>query len=265
MREIQALKYLDGHPNVIQLKDVLLDGDTIIMTFEYLVNDLYDILNNMGEGGLSEHQILYVIYQLLCAVNNEIIHRDLKPSNIMFDKTGVLKLIDYGWARVDVLQLEEYKDWFSDTQNDEIANSEGSGDQIINRWWPKYSLEVGTRWYKAPEMLLGSKTYDNSIDVWAIGCIFAELMGDKPIFKGMNDIEQIIMIIRTLGTPNHETWPEFEQLPDYHKLVFPDSQGIDLRDHFSNQSSELVKFMSKFLQFNPKSRISIEDALSDPM
>ena len=108
------------------------------------------------------------------------------------------------------MQLEEYKDWFSDVQNGEITNSGGLDGQNNLKFWPKYSLEVGTRWYKAPEMLLGSKQYDKSIDVWAIGCIFAELMGGKPIFKGMNDIEQIVMIIKTLGTPNHETWHEFE-------------------------------------------------------
>jgi cell cycle related kinase len=101
------------------------------------------------------------------------------------------------------------------------ANSEGSGGNLDLVVRPKFSLEVGTRWYKALEMLFGSKEYDQSVDIWAIGCIFAELMSNEPLFKGMNDIEQIVLIIKTLGTPTKESWPEFEQLPDFHKIVIP--------------------------------------------
>lgn len=147
-----------------------------------------------------------VVYSLFNAVNNEIIHRDIKPSNIMLDHANQVKLIDYGCARVDISQIEEYKDWF---------------DHIKQR----FSLEVGTRWYKAPEMLLGSKQYDKSVDVWAIGWVFAELMKMKPLFKGMNDIEQIVTVVKLIGTPTDETWPEFKELPDYPKLIFPNNSN----------------------------------------
>ena len=86
-----------------------------------------------------------------------------------------------------------------------------------------------------------------SVDIWAVGWILAELMGDKPIFKGWNDIEQIVMIIKTIGSPDDTTWPEFKDLPDYPKLIFPKSEGIQMSEMFSDFPKKTTDFLQKLL------------------
>lgn len=120
-----------------------------------------------------------------------LVHRDVKPSNLLFSAQGLLKLADFGLAR-------------------RLAKER-----------PPMSLEIATRWYKAPEVLLGSHSYDRSVDMWAVGCIFAELIDGSPLFPGSNDIEQLFKIIKVLGTPDSKTWPGIETLPDFNKVCLP--------------------------------------------
>jgi len=142
------LKFLKGNPNVTELKDVFLDSDAVVMTLEYLINDLYDTMGQMQDP-YTDDQIRTIMWMLVNATHqchmNNIMHRDIKPSNIMYDSNGVIKLIDFGLARVA-----------------DIPYNEETPERLL-------SLEIGTRWYKAPEVLLGSKTYDKTVDIWSIG------------------------------------------------------------------------------------------------
>ena len=118
------------------------------MTLEYLINDLYDTMGQMQDP-YTDDQIRTIMWMLVNATHqchmNNIMHRDIKPSNIMYDSNGVIKLIDFGLARVA-----------------DIPHNEETPERLL-------SLEIGTRWYKAPEVLLGSKTYDKTVDIWSIG------------------------------------------------------------------------------------------------
>lgn len=141
------------------------------------------------------------MHQMLDAIAychmHRIFHRDLKPQNLLVDTEGHIKLADFGLARLTNIPMRIY------------------------------THEVVTLWYRAPEILLGSKFYTNGVDVWSLGCIFAEMILRKPLFPGDSEIDQLFRIFRTLGTPCEETWPGVTQLSDY-KSVFPrfDPQNV---------------------------------------
>lgn len=103
----------------------------------------------------------------------------MKPANLLISPTGILKLADFGLARVHSIETMKRP----------------------------YSHQVATRWYRAPEILYGARKYDMGIDLWAVGCIFGELMNNSPLFPGSNDIDQLFLVLSKLGTPTIETWP----------------------------------------------------------
>lgn len=124
------------------------------------------------------------------------------------------------------------------------------------------SLEIATRWYKAPEVLLGSRSYDHSVDIWAVGCIFAELIDGSPFFPGNNDIEQLFKIIKVLGTPTTATWPGIDTLPDFNKVCLPQMEAQGLLEALPDSSKSPVALLSQMLQFDPSKRITAKEVSS---
>jgi len=166
LREIMLLRHFN-HDNVLQLRNVLVVGDRHNFSEIYLVTDLMDtdlhkIINS--NQGLSEDHIQFFLYQILRGLkylhSANVIHRDLKPSNLLINQDCLIKICDFGMAR---------------------CSAEGNGEIGMTEY-------VATRWYRAPEVILSWKRYTQSIDIWSVGCIFAELMGRKPLFKGINCI-----------------------------------------------------------------------------
>ena len=143
--------------------------------------------------------------------NMRIMHRDLKPANLLISAKGQLKIADFGLSRI----LEK------DESDDE------SGVRIRKR---QYSHQVATRWYRAPELLYGARYYTEAVDLWSVGCIFGELVNFSPIFPGENDIDQLGLVIRTMGTPNETIWPGVNQLPDFSKITFPETKPTPLEN-----------------------------------
>lgn len=144
--------------------------------------DLSEVLRNATDP-LSQSQIKSYMVMLLKGIahchENNIIHRDVKPANLLVSADGILKLADFGLARIH-------------------------SDDTIKR---PYSHQVCTRWYRAPELLYGARKYDTGIDIWGIGCIFGELLNHFPLFNGTNDIDQLSLVLSKLGTPTKESWP----------------------------------------------------------
>ncbi|PFX17201.1 Cyclin-dependent kinase 20 [Stylophora pistillata] len=165
LREIKALQEIEDNQNVVKLIDVFPYGTGFVLVFEYMLSDLSEVLRNSARP-LTEAQIKSYMLMLLKGVvfchENSIMHRDLKPANLLISSTGHLKIADFGLARV-----------FSNDGN------------------RQYSHQVATRWYRAPELLYGARKYDEGVDLWAVGCIFGELLNNSPLFPGESDITQL--------------------------------------------------------------------------
>ena len=153
------------------------------------------------EGGLNKALVKSYLWQLLQGISHchahRVLHRDLKPQNLLIDKNGNIKLADFGLARSISLPIRTY------------------------------THEVVTLWYRAPEILMGSRLYGPAVDIWSIGCIFSEMATKRALFPGDSEIDQLFRIFRTLGTPNENVWPGVSRFPDF-KDTFPQWKRQDL-------------------------------------
>ncbi|ETO75663.1 CMGC/CDK/CRK7 protein kinase, partial [Phytophthora nicotianae P1976] len=196
IREMKILKYLK-HPNILELKEIVSSSappkegkrPPLYFAFEYMEHDLSGLLNH-PRVKFTRTQIQCYMRQLLTGIafmhRNKIIHRDIKASNLLLNNQGMLKVGDFGLSRF----------W-----------------NEVNAKAGRYTNKVVTLWYRPPELLMGSTSYDFSVDVWSIGCIFGELLLGKPILQGKTEIEQLQLIFGLCGMPTEETWPGFFKLP----------------------------------------------------
>jgi len=236
MREISLLKEL-SHPNVIRLKDADIDSNSkLFMIFEYAECDLKKFLNRQKKV-LPQEMIKSFLYQMLSGLcychSHRVIHRDLKPQNVLIDRNGILKLGDFGLARA-------------------------FGFPIV-----PLTHEVVTLWYRAPEILLGQSTYSLPVDMWSMGCIFAEMAQGKALFMGDSEIGQLFKIFRVLGTPNETVWPGVSLLKDY-KKTFPNWKPQLLGQVIPNLDSLGIDLLAKMIMLVPEKRITAKAALMHP-
>ena len=198
-----------SHPNIIHLVEIILEDKCIFMVFEYAEHDLLQIIHHHTQPqrhAIPAPTIKSILFQLLNGLlylhSNWVLHRDLKPANIMVTSKGEVKIGDLGLARLFYKPL----------------HSLFSGDKV-----------VVTIWYRAPELLLGSRHYTPAVDLWAVGCIFAELLSLRPIFKGEEakmdskktvpfQRNQVQKIVEILGMPTKENWPGLVSQPEYGQL-----------------------------------------------
>uniref|UniRef100_A0A2H1WI05 cyclin-dependent kinase n=1 Tax=Spodoptera frugiperda TaxID=7108 RepID=A0A2H1WI05_SPOFR len=178
LREIRMLKKL-RHDHLVNMIEVFRRKRRFYLVFEYLDHTLLDELE-AAPGGLGEDTAKKHLYQLLKGIDychqNSIIHRDVKPENVLVSNAGIVKLCDLGFARALAAPGEPYTEY------------------------------VATRWYRAPELLVAEHRYGPEVDIWAIGCLFAEMLTGDPLFPGDSDIDQLALIIKTVGklAPRHQ-------------------------------------------------------------
>ncbi|XP_065764973.1 cyclin-dependent kinase 3 isoform X2 [Muntiacus reevesi] len=244
IREISLLKELK-HPNIVRLLDVVHSEKKLYLVFEFLSQDLKKYMDSTPASELPLHLVKSYLFQLLQGVNfchsHRVIHRDLKPQNLLINELGAIKLADFGLARAFGVPLRTY------------------------------THEVVTLWYRAPEILLGCKFYSTAVDIWSIGCIFAEMVDRginmavtrRALFPGDSEIDQLFRIFRTLGTPSEAMWPGVTQLPDY-KGSFPKWTSKGLEEIVPNLEPEGQDLLLQLLQYDPSQRISAKAALAHP-
>ncbi|EGC31073.1 protein serine/threonine kinase [Dictyostelium purpureum] len=235
IREISLLKELK-HPNIVRLHDVIHTERKLTLVFEYLDQDLKKYLDECG-GEISKATIKSFMYQLLKGVafchDHRVLHRDLKPQNLLINRKGELKLADFGLARAFGIPVRTY------------------------------SHEVVTLWYRAPDVLMGSRKYSTPIDIWSAGCIFAEMASGRPLFPGSGTSDQLFRIFKILGTPTEESWPTITELPEY-KPDFPVHPAHNLASIVHGLDEKGLNLLSKMLQYDPNQRITAQQALKHP-
>ncbi|KAK2495869.1 hypothetical protein MC885_006824 [Smutsia gigantea] len=295
IREISLLKELK-HPNIVRLLDVVHSEKKLYLVFEFLSQDLKKYMDSTPaselpqhlvqvprerQGKISSHPLSHpapsadsashllfqsYLFQLLQGVNfchsHRVIHRDLKPQNLLINELGAIKLADFGLARAFGVPLRTYTHevlW----DKGERSSAKGVTRAVSHLKAVFLPTQVVTLWYRAPEILLGSKFYSTAVDVWSIGCIFAEMVTRKALFPGDSEIDQLFRIFRTLGTPNEATWPGVTQLPDY-KGSFPKWTRKGLEEIVPNLDPEGKDLLVQLLQYDPSRRISAKSALAHP-
>lgn len=238
IREISLLKEIRDDYIVALYNIVHSDSHKLYLVFEFLDLDLKKYMESIPAGeGLGSPMVKRFMSQLVKGTkychSHRILHRDLKPQNLLIDKEGNLKLADFGLARAFGVPLRTY------------------------------THEVVTLWYRAPEILLGGRQYSTGVDMWSIGCIFAEMATRKPLFPGDSEIDEIFKIFRILGTPNEDIWPGVTTLPDF-KTSFPKWSRKSLADHVPTLDEHGIDLLESLLFYDPAMRISAKRAICHP-
>lgn len=248
IREISLLRELD-HPNVVKLLDVIqAQPGGLYLVFEFVAHDLKSFMDQYQTSddinqrvGLPQPMVKSFMKQILSGVGfchtYRVLHRDLKPHNLLISSDGRrVKLADFGLARLSGLPNGPY------------------------------TYEVVTLWYRAPELLLGANRYSAAVDVWSVGCIFAEMATGIPLFAGRSDIDQLFKIFQRRGTPTPESWPALNRLP-YYNPEFPKWREHDITDVVPLEalgSRNAAALLTDILQYDPDHRIVCKRALNHP-
>ncbi|DAZ95121.1 TPA: hypothetical protein N0F65_009752 [Lagenidium giganteum] len=257
IREIKVLKCLN-HRNLVELKEVVVSSEnddddatekedqldycqgSIYLVLEYVEHDLTGLIDRQYP--FTDIEIKCIMKQLLDVMEYmhsiDIIHRDIKCSNLLMTRNHLLKVADFGLARSI------------------------RGDQL-------FTNKVVTLWYRAPELLLGATSYDASIDMWSVGCVFAELYLGHPIFQGKTELEQINKIFDICGTPTTDTWPDYKFLPLSSKFVPEKPRPKRLREYLFRETSARKRILPKgaieliesLLVLDPEQRPTAKDCL----
>ena len=242
IREIAILMELE-HRNIVHMEDTVMMDNDIYFIQEYCNTDLAKFLGQMDDSQrLPPSFIKNFLKQILEGVaychSQRIIHRDLKPANILLagPQNELIKLADFGLARAFSIPIKPY------------------------------TKCVVTLYYRSPELLLEMNEYATPVDIWSVGCIFAELAINQILFKGDNETNQLATIFRLMGRPTEQSWPGITQNQKFSAIQWPDYGTFDLRDlikpeQIDDQGLDLLK---KMLEYEPARRITAKQALQHP-
>uniref|UniRef100_A0AAF5D793 Protein kinase domain-containing protein n=1 Tax=Strongyloides stercoralis TaxID=6248 RepID=A0AAF5D793_STRER len=234
-RELEVIRKLN-HKNVVKLKYYFhsignrRDEVYLNLMLEFIKDTVHRVIRSYGRSNqqmpiIATRVFTYQIFRALGYIHNlGICHRDIKPQNLLIDwESGILKLCDFGSAKMLV---------------------EGEPNVAY----------ICSRYYRAPELIFGSTSYTNAIDVWSAGAVFAEMLLGKPIFPGESGVDQLVEIIKILGTPSRENVMRMN--PTYSNHRFPDMRPQPFSSIFSKASSEAINLMESLLQYDPTARPS---------
>jgi len=256
LRELRLLAHFRGHKNITSLYDMDIvfnanrDFDEVYLYEELMEADLHAIIRS-GQP-LSDAHFQSFMYQTLCGLkyihSANVLHRDLKPGNLLVNADCELKICDFGLAR----------GYTPGPAGQQLRGGNAANQGFMTEY-------VATRWYRAPEIMLSFANYATAIDVWSVGCILAELLGGKPIFKGRDYVDQLNQILHYLGTPSEDTLRRVgsPRAQDYIRSL-PIKPRIQFSTLYPTANPLALDLLSKLLCFDPARRISCEEALAHP-
>lgn len=237
IREVSLLKEL-RHANIVTLHDFIATKKTLTLVFEFVPRDLSAYMSSLRIP-IQPYNVKLFLFQILRGLNychiRKVLHRDLKPQNILVRPNGEIKLADFGLARTTSVPIRTFTD------------------------------EVASLWYRPPDVLLGNVNYGTSIDMWAVGCIFFEMITRECLFRALEPDVQVGCIFEILGIPDDSEWPSLKaDLAECHITLPTSSQPNTIISDLPKQPNWTrmsVDLLMKFLKCNPRSRISAEEAL----
>lgn len=231
LREVKYLRELH-HPAIVSLLDVVSLKRGLGLVFEYMESDLEAMIKDrtliLSAADIKAY-MLSILQSLEYCHRSWVVHRDIKPNNFLVAADGAIKLADFGLSRVY-----------------------GSPER-------RYTNQVFARWYRAPELLYGSTCYGPGVDIWAAGCIFAELLLRRPWFPAESDVEVLTKIFTALGTPTDPDWGGLRHMPAF--VEFQPVTAPPLRQLFPQAPDEALDLLARMVSLDPRRRISAEDAL----
>ncbi|CEP02900.1 Mitogen-activated protein kinase [Plasmodiophora brassicae] len=241
-REIVYLQELGGHDNIIKLVNVLKAGNDmdIYLVFELLETDVHNVIKANILEDVHKRYIVYQIAKALKYVHSaQLMHRDVKPSNVLIDAECHVKLCDFGLAR-------------------SVKSQEHENNNVLTEY-------VATRWYRAPEILLGSTMYTTAIDMWSLGCILGELLKGTPMFPGTSTMNQIELILEVTDPPSDA---DIAAINSPYTVTMLESlkkeKSTSLAELFPNAPPDAISLLGGLLQFNPTKRLTAEQVLEHP-
>ncbi|CAN6635029.1 mitogen-activated protein kinase Slt2p/MPK1 [Trichomonascus vanleenenianus] len=245
LRELKLLNHFRGHKNITCLYDMdIVDTNNFneLYLYEELMEcDMHQIIRSQQP--LTDAHYQSFIYQILVGLkyihSANVLHRDLKPGNLLVNADCELKICDFGLARGFSIDPERNAGFMTEY--------------------------VATRWYRAPEIMLSFMSYTKAIDIWSVGCILAELLGGKPIFKGHDYVDQLNKILRILGTPSEETLSRIgSQRAQEYVRSLPYMPKVPFQQLYPRANPEALDLLEKMLAFDPADRVTVEEALEHP-